>query len=100
MGHTTEPWAVDFNGKGRFIVHGRADDRVNVCRVAEGVESQANAQLIAAAPELLEACKIASKCLDLVATLCGGLTQGTDADTLAARRAMEIAIAKAEGVER
>src|ERR1043166_1098245 len=59
-------------------------------------EAEANARLLAAAPELLAACKAALSKLDMVVDLMGGRTQALRCDTLATRDLLARAIAKAE----
>lgn len=81
--HTPDPWTADLNEGmilskcineyGNFIVTHIARDLTN--------EDKSNVQLMAAAPELLEACKIA-------------LSEG---DELTSIRALQAAISKAEG---
>jgi hypothetical protein len=96
MSHTPGPWVLDgdniiertgFLG-GVYIAHkdsGRVAETFVNCRVTAASECRANARLIAAAPELLEACKDALR--DLIAD---GHEHYRVVDTLRA------AIAKAE----
>ena len=61
MEHTPGPWTVDDN-----YIKCRFDGRQNnVCRMlGRGDETEANAHLIAAAPDLREACEVAMKAFD------------------------------------
>jgi len=76
MSHTPGPWETQSFGNGEAVVIANGsnrDDVACICSVAGGLgtvlednrdyESEANANLIAAAPELLEACKTAYNCL-------------------------------------
>ncbi len=91
--HTPEPWddasqypefqSIRIFAKTKYIATvGNSDD------IKE--ETQANASLIAAAPELLEALKVAQ-------AVCGDLLQGGDGIYINARRMINAAIAKATG---
>ena len=96
--HTPGPWTVHWGmaqgGEGHFIMDSR--DLQQFSHIAtvtfhdDENDTKANARLIAAAPELLEACQM------LVALEDSG---AHDADTRwkRARRDMRAAIAKAEG---
>ena len=75
MKHTPGPWEV--SGAGTFVKL-RADNKA-ICRMNHGgvwewatekgsIEDQANAQLIAAAPKLLEACETALHALNHMTT--------------------------------
>jgi len=57
MKHTPRPWASDFNGKGTWTVFGPSKPVCYVSRIASEIKSQHDASLIAAAPDLLEACR-------------------------------------------
>jgi hypothetical protein len=65
MAHTPGPWLADEDDRPdmEWNIHVvRADEPdCRICFMAIGSETQANAQLIAAAPELLAALKIARK---------------------------------------
>lgn len=88
--HTPGPWGVETKGSKHFV---DGSDGLTVCVVdRQGVrcnraENEANAVLIAAAPELLAACK----------TLLADpyLSDSINSDRMAACR---IAVAKAEGI--
>ncbi len=83
--HTPGPWSVDDNPKSDFI-----DIEPMVCRIERGTLAHLdNARLIAAAPELLEACKIA-----LVTAYEADVASDEDGGWMVKMRA---AIAKAEG---
>ena len=88
--HTPAPW--EYNGDG-FIVHSRGD----ICSIDNG--NEANARLIAAAPELLAACR---KSLPFLRGLRDGLQVASPNHDPkfyepTAIDAIEAAIAKAEG---
>ncbi len=86
-GHTPGPWVYESNESDGFYNTVSVDDhhpgRIIVAEVQDQqAKTEANGRLIAAAPELLEACKLA-------------LEEG---DMFAAQRSViEAAIAKAEG---
>ena len=59
MEHTPGPWRIlesEWNGADHYIISGYGADTSCICKMTEDNE-EANAQLIAAAPELLEACE-------------------------------------------
>lgn len=103
--HTPAPWKVQeprhFPNRENthlFIVSNNTlvsimpelqNDRLN--------ESAANARLIAAAPELLEALKLANKHLEAIASVYGARLDGTNLETTETRRIIAAAILKAEG---
>jgi len=64
--HTQGPWAIEDCTPGestglRFTIYSKDN---YIARTTDGwKEAQANARLIAAAPELLEQCKLFEKCL-------------------------------------
>lgn len=62
-------------------------------------EDEANARLIAVAPELLEACRAASALFDTIAAKLGMFTGPNGCETRETRALIEQAIAKAEGSE-
>lgn len=88
--HTPGPWAIygGVQNEGEFIIHKGATD-IAVTRWALG-DCNANARLIAAAPELLEACQTLATLLDAGDWFATG--------RLAVKQA-RAAIAKATGVE-
>jgi hypothetical protein len=61
MKHTPGPWEIrndlPYTSHGKVIFHGYHEDNRTICRLREGTEQEreANARLIATAPELLEA---------------------------------------------
>lgn len=85
-GHTPGPWTVNGFG-GEFVVIARLlPDGVAVsAHTSKRIDEIANARLIAAAPDLLEACRLSQ---DLLVALAGG------GEVL---RKVGAAIAKAEG---
>jgi hypothetical protein len=84
--HTPGPWMASVNS---IIVFARGQDRICTLNSNETLfpksEREANARLIAAAPELLEACKVALN-------YCSQLPEGS-----ALELRLSDAIAKAEG---
>ena len=65
--HTNGPWEILMNPKEDYLLIENVDrcDFHPVCAIyGEGKKQEANAQLIAAAPELLEACKSLVEVLD------------------------------------
>ena len=91
--HTPAPWLIEWNvaqgGEGHYITDSK--DMAELSRIAvvlfhddaEG-ETASNARLIAAAPELLAACRLVEQAQ-------------RDGDYMTAFRAVSAAIAKAEG---
>ena len=97
--HTPGPWTVqrDFRGYGTFqiVEAGERERSLLMCGDAAGVprgEMQANARLIAAAPDLLESAESILLMLD-------GTDHSTKIDRMAQLRAA-IAKARGEGVGR
>lgn len=88
--HTTGPWIVNNDqtevGEGKLSIE--AADEYFIAQVDEGVSQEANARLIAAAPELLSALK------DIIGWVPGAASWHTDAPIKAVERA-RAAIAKA-----
>jgi hypothetical protein len=78
--HTPGPWRVEIIGTFGYTVVGPAKE-----------QSEANAHLIAAAPELLEACRRALIVLDMFVSSDRGEQEGSTRDIIVS------AIAKAEG---
>lgn len=106
QGHTPAPWTFERHPSGsqyfgNIIGHYTPGIiRTITCQLRYGTpeEQEANARLIAAAPELLEACKAALPHLaDLVARTCGEAKEfgGSFADRIAYDK-VEAAIQKAE----
>ena len=91
--HTEGPWEVEKDGI--TVRQKRARDRQKICRPMEvfmsRLEREANARLIAAAPELLEVCKLLVQAADSLAMTAN---LGTADDAIGKARAT---IAKAEG---
>lgn len=87
-GHTPGPWSV-FDDE---VVADRTDRHICTVALEDGInptEWQANLHVIAAAPELLEAClRVAARAAD---ALSSGSLSPNDI------RAVQLAIAKAEG---
>jgi hypothetical protein len=100
--HTPGPWKADFDSPDSAGIiapdqNANEDPRVVAAHGIEGPNFQANAALIAAAPELLEALKDAEDSLE-DAQACWTAKDGTPNTVLAWRRkAVTAAIAKAEG---
>jgi len=94
-GHTPGPWTA-FQSTASFfdVVKGNGEYDPSVASVwaSEGRPAGANARLIAAAPDLLEALRI----LTMMAETSGG-TSGPDAELMAACDQANRAIAKATG---
>jgi len=86
-GATIAIWAVPEGGMKTMVAKVNDSNR----------DMEANARLIAAAPELLEACKGALDKFDVIAAKMGCSTQGTDCDTLTVRQLLETTIARAGG---
>lgn len=92
MTHTETPWVEDsFSGGSRVIV-GDAAQMVALVYGRGPEEQQANANLIAAAPELLEALKGARTGLDLLSEF-----SAYKKTAIAKIKEIDAAIAKAEG---
>lgn len=58
--HTPGPWAVDYSGPARIAIVDTSGSEVALCSKQndDGDTDEANARLIAASPELFEACKV------------------------------------------
>jgi len=83
MAHSPAPWTVD-------PVYGDSvGNETNQIQIAYDITNPSDAALIAAAPDLLEACKMAAVYIDL----CGPGGDGTKS----ALRILNQAIAKAKG---
>lgn len=93
--HTPGPWnAVELEDGN--IVTGNTRHCGNVCELDLGAESAANARLIAAAPELLEALEKCEQALSAYQVECGPvMTSGIDAEEVT--KAARAAIKKARG---
>lgn len=102
QGHTPGPWEVFAvmnigEGQKKYIGGYIAGVRVDVCQIQftstiTKEERDANASLIAAAPELLEACRIALQGLEDY-----GHNKEWENNLIADIRTLQAAIAKAEG---
>lgn len=95
--HTAGPWTFDKAHSVGFIVHDKNYGYIVGAQDEEGrygaIESESNARLIAAAPELLEALE---EMTSLASGPVGGVSVQMKRDILAKARAV-IAIAKARG---
>ncbi len=94
--HTPGPWRVappsDYPQDPRLHVDASTRGYVALCGVRDDLEAQANAHLIAAAPELLEACRFAADVLADLTT--EAFRTGADKPI---RDVLAAVIAKAEG---
>lgn len=94
--HTPGPWAVSSH-HGRLTVATHDGSMIIAdCRVASDDEFQANARLIAAAPEMLAALRYA---VDVIEEAAGGRESQLSSDEQAALAQARAAIAKANGAE-
>lgn len=84
--HTPGPWAIYVNAPSDVVIRKMSKDGYELCAIARVSSGYANAQLIAAAPELLEALS------DCVAHMHWTQPQGE-----AALKKAKAAIAKATG---
>ena len=81
MKHTPGPWEVSKIGNpyDQFMIYAESDSGRNICVAVEG---ESNAALIAAAPDLLEACKEIkaeiSNCIEFI----NDRTPSTDQQTI------------------
>ena len=96
--HTKGPWTAERGYDDQGQIHPTlhtiwSEGTLLIARTCFAPASEANARLIAAAPELLEACK------RLLAIVCSDSKFVCSAVELAAREAMCVAIKKAEGAE-
>ena len=85
--HTQGPWAVYVNAPSDIVIRKMSKDGYELCAIARVSSGYANARLIAAAPELLEA-------LELLVD--NPYREGTESDERL-RRIARAAIAKATG---
>lgn len=81
--HTPGPWACSPNDDTATFpleVWCRDDPRILVCRVQQHDPgaAQANAHLIAAAPDLLRACEVALECADMSGAVRAMLTDAVE----------------------
>ena len=84
--HTQGPWEA-YDGGGTWQVCQPIEGTMRICTVTNSENDAANAQIIAAAPELLEACKMALPRLSVMEAGDAKLTV----------KIIKAAIAKAEG---
>ena len=84
--HTPGPWAIYVNAPSDVVIRKMSKDGYELCAIARVSSGYANAHLIAAAPELLEALDATLKLIELV--------WPTDSDVTRKARS---AIAKATG---
>ena len=84
--HTPGPWAIYVNAPSDVVIRKMSKDGYELCAIARVSSGYANAHLIAAAPELLEALDAALKLIELVMPIDGDVT-----------RKARAAIAKAKG---
>ena len=66
--HTSGPWAIYVNAPSDIVIRKMSKDGYELCSIARVSSGYANARLIAAAPELLEALKEAHNALELFAS--------------------------------
>ena len=63
--HTKGPWAIYVNAPSDIVIRKMSKDGYELCSIARVSSGYANARLIAAAPELLEALQsVLDNCLD------------------------------------
>ena len=63
--HTPGPWAIYVNAPSDIVIRKMSKDGYELCSIARVSSGYANARLIAAAPELLEALQsVLDNCLD------------------------------------
>jgi hypothetical protein len=94
MTHTSGPWTVIEKCEGTQVIVSGPEDWVGVALVYGDTdeEAEANARLIAAAPELLDAIELAYDLLNTMTT--SEYSRGGDANV---RHVLRTAIAKAKG---
>jgi hypothetical protein len=90
VAHTPGPWAVSDNHGKRYIEP--VGDNEPVAQITKGPNSEANARLIAAAPELLEALVVMCREFELK------IPDHCNADWYEEFNAARAAIAKATGI--
>ena len=106
--HTPGPWVIKdldtiYDKRGIKLCY--VNDSLYTTGVYGGVynladyrdERNANARLIAAAPELLEALEASAELLKIIANKLGIVTQGTECDTQVTREIIRKAINRARG---
>jgi hypothetical protein len=104
--HTSAPWSVDYEGPAHLSIEDSAGRVLAFCNLQNenGDEDEANARLIAAAPDLLRTLKNAREWLDELAGLLqdGALDAAEDwagANAVSVDSSLAEAIAKAEGAQ-
>jgi len=97
MKHTPGPWKATRNQSFSYSIHtDYVHDRGHDCNVVREVRCEANALLIAAAPELLRESK---RVIDAFFEEYEAVDQFPDNPTTRALRALKTAIEKAEGAQ-
>ena len=91
--HTPGPWHVN----GERSIWAKNDRVAKMDQADGGGETLANAQLIAAAPELLEACELALEALTVTAEESVDGSRMAATARVAAKRSLRTVIAKARG---
>ena len=97
--HTPGPWAIYVNAPSDIVIRKMSKDGYELCAIARVSSGYANARLIAAAPELLEALarlEFAAQCRDNTMGDPSRLIQ-VKAELASAARQARAAIAKATG---
>ena len=93
--HTPGPWSRNIRAGGKYpvVFAGRNQHAATVCQQRDGAETEANIDLIAAAPDML-----AALCALLAAIDCGGHEEVVDASNPLCVKSARAAIATATGV--
>ncbi len=102
--HTPAPWVLEDRGY-KFIVHKSGDGYItrDICRMDSSTmaafNQEANARLIAAAPDMLDALKIAKKFIEIASdwNIDGAEIEGEMRSTYDWLAVIQAAIAKATG---
>jgi len=97
LSHTPGPWVVSDGEFTDGFVEAVNNGPNTIAGIMPVPERSANARLIAAAPELLEACKEARNCLASALQAMEDEGLGVYAADNLAMKALDAAIAKAEG---
>ncbi len=91
MSHTPGPWFAEYDDNGFYYIRGGEGGLSDLAHIiGEGPLDKANAHLIAAAPDLLEALKVLLSCQLLYIV-------STEDSVANAIKGAKVAIAKAEG---
>jgi hypothetical protein len=101
-GHTPGPWRVKGSGRGLILRifggdHDDIDTEIATVFRADHLDYEANAQVMAAAPELLAALILCRSCLNEEVIAAGDLDHPTIRAHAKAAAQADAAIAKAEG---